>query len=1397
MDRRQAQTLHLEQPHRRDSYTDRESQPRPLPKYNRHSLQSDGPSVDTNSPFQSPVSPEFPQGAGLAPRPSSFPYGDTAPNAEVEPQFSTTSRKPRQSERSGRRLSLDKPLPPVPPPTSDAPRGQPPLSYRDPIRSNSRSMAQPSAHRNVSSKSKDADIGRSSTRTRRSAADQRPEPNTAQRVFVNGRAYPRQPIPDDGATDSERLTDRGQPRRDSATDPGSHQRREWAPDRSPLQKLELTLQDISKEEKRAQVEEAQLVARDTRAGRGSQSRRSGRPSTTSYPPPAPSDNDHLAEAGLVRNLSHKQKDRLQRSATIESKKPGLVDGAFDGHGGDFEYQEQEYTQAQSNGASRKLSHRRQASINDRGPPGFETTERSFPGESQPLPTSSSHIHDRTAASNTNDPDLSKAISGPGELSETTTGVKYSQPPQTASAIEARQRVGTGPGALAPPQKKLLGDYLHLHHKDRGPSSTQQPMAQTVLDEWRGERVVRLTRKDLRVEALPAEPPVSAEQKTWWEQNPRATSNSKYERAVTDGVVDESNSKTGFAVSEDMPTSFEPELYLKSGPLLRFTGISTGPTPVWRGTVLIVTKDSASSYAVPPTLQLCAEPKSLLPPPPPQIGGETGELQPEYVDPIAGLPKMTRTGGIVYVKPVEHLDERKDLSTIEDDTGLFQATLPRPETHPNTDANGASQKPPRSLNGKVGTARAIPAIRLHTERDTTFWRFKLEVELTDRQTRIAYRINNGPPIGFWIPARGENMNLMFHSCNGFSQSVDPNTFSGPDPMWRDVLNTHQTSPFHAMIGGGDQIYCDKVSRECPLFEEWLNIRNPVHKHGSAFTPQLQEELESWYLEHYCDWFFQGLFGMAASQIPMVNIWDDHDIIDGFGSYPHHFMSAPIFAALGAIAFKYYMLFQHQSVPAEAEQDEPSWLLGASRGPYINELSRSVFIHFGPNIAFLGLDCRTERMRDEILSEDTYDLIFDRCDKEIMRGTTKHLIVLLGVPIAYPRLVFLEQILTSRLMDPVKALGRTGMLGGFLNKFDGGVEILDDVDDHWTAKGHKEERNWLLQELQELAAAKSVRITILSGDVHLAAVGRFYSNPRVGVPKDEDHRYMYNVISSAIVNTPPPDMMGDILNKRNKIHHLDRETDEDMIPIFTHDVDGKSRNNKRLLPRRNWCSIKEYHHGRTPPPTPPTPEPDLPPSPKMLPGRLTRTFSISKGDTIPGKLVRRLSNRGGRPSYISPRQGSEGTQSPGQRFGSSDNNIQSQRSLRSPTSSAPPGRTPFHRQPTDLGKTKFGRKLANQGKGHVNFEQGLEIVLNLEVSQDDPAGITTPYRLLVPALWYSGEGDLNPLSLKKKGLLQWGRRLSIRGPKVPVLEQGGRKGSYVPEEDSEGADPAHMPNRGLEH
>ena len=360
-----------------------------------------------------------------------------------------------------------------------------------------------------------------------------------------------------------------------------------------------------------------------------------------------------------------------------------------------------------------------------------------------------------------------------------------------------------------------------------------------------------------------------------------------------------------------PTTFNPPLYLKCGPLLRYTGLKREnierggrqgvreERETWRGSVMVVTVDSESSYEPAPTLRLFHQPMELLPALPKKTldGQEDDYLPAEYIDPIGGLPKITRTGGVVYVKPAEDLDGETDVSRIEDDDGLYEVTRTADVPTKYGKANELLGRSPPPLARKrrdpktVGAYREVRGVRLHAERGATFWRFNIEVELGEAQARIGYRINKGASVGFWVPARGQTMNIMFHSCNGFSLSVkwvqypvppnerladhrSPAAFSGPDPLWRDVLNAHQTKPFHVMIGGGDQIYNDAVMKQTTLFQEWLTIKNPHRKHTAPFTPQMQDELEDFYLERYSMWFSQGLFGMANSQIPMVNIWDDH-------------------------------------------------------------------------------------------------------------------------------------------------------------------------------------------------------------------------------------------------------------------------------------------------------------------------------------------------------------------------------------------------------------------------------------------------------------------------------------------------------------------------------------------
>ena len=515
---------------------------------------------------------------------------------------------------------------------------------------------------------------------------------------------------------------------------------------------------------------------------------------------------------------------------------------------------------------------------------------------------------------------------------------------------------------------------------------------------------------------------------------------------------------------------------------------------------------------------------------------------------------------------------------------------------------------------------ISGLKLYADPEKAFWQFAFELPYQGYEACWEYSLSDVRFLSgvssrtssvrtFAVPSAFQSMRIMFHSCNGFSVGTDEDAWSGP-ALWNDVLRTHYSRPFHVMIGGGDQIYNDGVRVKGPL-RQWTDISNPHKRRDYSFGEELRAECDKYYFDNYVQWFSTEPFATANGQIPQVNIWDDHDIIDGFGSYTDHFMKCAVFRGIGGVSFKYYCLFQHHIPPPkstfttaarqtmeaqgtgsagadpaqlndtfvhQAKQEDPSWIIGARPGPYVEERSRSLYMRLGARISFLGIDARTERTRHQVNYDDTYDIIFNRVCSEISSSTAiRHLIVLLGVPIAYPRLAWLESIFTSPIIGPIRFLSkRFGIAGGFFNAFDGQVDLLDDLDDHYTARQHKHERKKLMLRLQSLAEERNIRVTILGGDVHLAAMGRFYSKPKLNIPAEQDHRYMANIISSAITNKPPPKAVANLLAKRNKIHHLDHHTDETLMNLFDKDPGDSQKtanSNKCTMPSRNYAIITE--------------------------------------------------------------------------------------------------------------------------------------------------------------------------------------------------------------------------------
>ncbi len=638
--------------------------------------------------------------------------------------------------------------------------------------------------------------------------------------------------------------------------------------------------------------------------------------------------------------------------------------------------------------------------------------------------------------------------------------------------------------------------------------------------------------------------------------------------------------------------------------------------------------------------------------------------------------------------------------------------------------------------------SVKGVKLYGDPENVFWRFHIQVEMQAAETQWEYEIPGlrFPPTtkktdkqSFFVPALNQSMRVMFYSCNGFSVGTDEAAWSGP-ALWNDVIRVHKDRPINAMIGGGDQIYNDGITVQGPL-QPWSSISNPKKRRDYKFPETLRRDCDNYYVTNYIKWYSTEPFASANGQIPQLNIWDDHDIIDGFGSYVSDFMKCDVFRGIGGTAYKYYMLFQHHLPPPvstyttdapqtmeagengvgvdpeqmkdtfvlHGQEEEPCYIIGPKPGPYVAEHSRSIYTRLGARMAFFGIDARTERTRHQINYPETYALIFDRLRKELAAAAAssspiKHLIVLLGIPIAYPRLTWLENVLQSPLIGPIKFLNkRFGVAGGLFNHFDGSVDLLDDLDDHYTARTHKKERLGLVLELQKLAAEFSVRISILGGDVHLAACGRFYTNGSKKIPVINDHRYIANIISSAIVNKPPPSAIANLLARRNKIHHLDESTDETLLNLFDKKLGHEAKTaswNHVTMPARNWAMITE--------------NPEI----------------YSNGGAQEMDNRRDLNNG---PTHVIE----------GQANGTSNGHSHNHSPIMSlDECTGKGGHHPLH--PGEVNAGSQSRAVISHGK---SSDGSLDICIRVEINQHDPLGHTQAYGFWIPPLKYKGAGQTN--------------------------------------------------------
>jgi hypothetical protein len=311
------------------------------------------------------------------------------------------------------------------------------------------------------------------------------------------------------------------------------------------------------------------------------------------------------------------------------------------------------------------------------------------------------------------------------------------------------------------------------------------------------------------------------------------------------------------------------------------------------------------------------------------------------------------------------------------------------------------------------------------------------------------------------------------------------------------------------------------------------------------------------------------------MPTIMMWDDHDIFDGWGSYSCEMQHSPLFETLFRHARRAFWVFQMQHAledlpelqdmtPAGFSWQDPllkpiAWTKVLAKDtmalPLLDDQPGFTSAYSIGPVSILAADLRTERSRAQVMGWDTWKQI-----KAWTVGLTpskpgpqphagcQHLLVMSSVPVVHPKLPLAELLLDNFGQDHVTDSN------------------ADDLKDHWSHDEHEGERKRLLEVFSQLARDQKIRVSLVSGDVHVAAWGTAY---RRDLPATETWSQIHQFTSSAVVH---PSLVGVMerlflswLNRNAKEpQHIDVQHVAEMMPFPGHD--------KHIMPARNWLALE---------------------------------------------------------------------------------------------------------------------------------------------------------------------------------------------------------------------------------
>lgn len=458
--------------------------------------------------------------------------------------------------------------------------------------------------------------------------------------------------------------------------------------------------------------------------------------------------------------------------------------------------------------------------------------------------------------------------------------------------------------------------------------------------------------------------------------------------------------------------------------------------------------------------------------------------------------------------------------------------------------------PPALQSAVGTE---PFKRLSVlQSGATVWRGGLSVPMGAAARRISYSVDAQSNV-LYVPADGQTPCMAYTSCNGFSSPGLIQTVADQNALWKRLMNLHagreringrSFGPYHLLLQGGDQVYTDAFWQDptCPDIVAWSQLPRDQRRRAK-WTAAMQTQVTAFFETLYLTRWSMPEVALPLASLPGVMMWDDHDSFDGWGSYPREVHDCPVYQGVFAIAKSCFALFQRHSAPGKAPlcglPDQGAYSAGYRMG----------------SMGLLALDMRSERGPErksggnlqsaQVLSAQSWAAAYQWLDAQ---KDMKHLVLMSSIPVVYPSFELLEKML--------------GVLPGQ-------QELEDDLRDQWSSPAHRSERLRLIHRLFDFSQAQSCRITLLSGDAHVAAVGVLESRRNA---TDSNAQVINQVTSSAIVHTPPVAMARYFLEQAClQVETVDRGITAAMYEFPT--------TKRRLIGARNFLTLEPDDAGNT--------------------------------------------------------------------------------------------------------------------------------------------------------------------------------------------------------------------------